>query len=294
MTSPGADLRAQIQERIVVLPGIFNAISARVAAAEGASALYLSGAGVTNGLLAMPDIALITLTELTQQAAYAVQASGLPIIADADTGFGEIFNVRRTVHEYERAGLAGLHLEDQVSPKRCGHLDGKSLISASDMTKKIRAALDSRRDDSFMIIARTDARGVEGLDAAVERAKRYEAAGADAIFPEGLHNEAEFEEFRKAISVPLLANMTEFGKTDLISVSRFESLGYNMVIFPMTAFRMMLKALSRCYSTLLKEGSQADLMPEMWSRQMLYDLIRYADYEALDRSWSDQVDENKT
>jgi methylisocitrate lyase len=276
------------------MPGVFNAISARVAAAEGASALYLSGAGVTNALLAVPDIALITLPEMAQQAAHAVQASGLPIIADADTGYGETFNVKRTVHEFERAGLAGLHLEDQVSPKRCGHLDGKSLISPGDMTKKIKVALESRKDESFMVIARTDARGVEGLEAALERAKRYEAAGADAIFPEGLHNEAEFEEFRKAISIPLLANMTEFGKTDLISVSRFEALGYNMVIFPMTAFRIMLKALSGCYRTLLKEGSQADLMPEMWSRQMLYDLIRYADYEALDRSWSDQFDEIET
>jgi methylisocitrate lyase len=276
------------------MPGVFNAISARAAAAEGANALYLSGAGVTNSLLAVPDIALLSGVEMAQQAAHVVQASGLPVLSDADTGFGESLNVSRTVHEFERAGLAGLHLEDQLSPKRCGHLEGKSLITKEEMAKKIVAALHSRHDDNFFIVARTDARGVNGIEDAINRARFYEQVGADAIFPEGLHNLEEFARFREAVQIPLLANMTEFGKTELISVAQFKSLGYNMVIFPMTAFRVMLKSLSDTYRELMKEGSQAALIPKMRTRQELYKLIRYADFEALDQKWSKQVDERPT
>ena len=271
----------------VMMPGVFNAISAVSAYKAGASALYLSGAGITNATLGVPDIALATLTEFAQQAAYVTQVAPVPVISDADTGFGESLNVARTVIEMERAGLAGIHLEDQVSPKRCGHLDGKTCIPAEDMARKLRSALDSRRDPDFIIVARTDARGVEGLDAAIERAKLYEATGADAIFPEGLASEAEFEAFRSALGVPLLANMTEFGKTPLIPVSRFRDLGYQMVIFPMTAFRVMLKAIDDTYTELLTTGSQAGLMTAMRTRQELYDRIDYAEYDAKDRKWSD-------
>lgn len=270
----------------VVMPGVFNAISAVSAHKAGAAALYLSGAGITNAALGTPDIALATLTEFAQQAAYVTQITPLPVIADADTGFGESLNVMRTVIEMERAGLAGIHLEDQVSPKRCGHLDGKTCISPQDMAAKIRAAVDSKRDPSFLIVARTDARGVEGLESAIDRAQRYVDAGADAVFPEGLTSEAEFHRFREAIPVPLLANMTEFGKTPIIPVSRFRELGYELVIFPMTAFRVMLRALDETYAELLKTGTQADLLEKMRTRKELYERIDYADYDAKDQGWS--------
>ena len=270
----------------LVMPGVFNAISAVSAHKAGAQALYLSGAGITNASLGVPDIALATLSEFAQQAAYVTQVAPVPVISDADTGFGESLNVARTVIEMERAGLAGIHLEDQVSPKRCGHLDGKTCIDPEDMARKIRAAVDSKRDSDFLIVARTDARGVEGLDRAIERARLYEANGADAIFPEGLASEAEFEAFRSALKVPLLANMTEFGKTPIIPVSRFRDLGYQMVIFPMTAFRVMLKALDDTYAELLATGTQSGLLESMRTRQELYERIDYAAYDEKDRLWN--------
>lgn len=285
--SPGRMLRQRMASGPVVLPGVYSAISARAAFKAGAEGLYLSGAGVTNSLLAVPDIALISLTELAQQAAYAVQAApGLPVLSDADTGFGDVHNVARTVCEMERSGLAGIHLEDQLSPKRCGHLDGKSLIPVADMNAKIRAAIDSKTNSDFLIVARTDARGVEGLEASIERAKSYVDCGADAVFPEGLESEAEFESFRKAISVPLLANMTEFGKTPIIPAARFAALGYEMVIFPMTAFRVMLKSVFEAYRELLASGTQAGMLDRMKTRAELYDIIDYPSYSERDRRWA--------
>ena len=272
---------------IVVMPGVFNAISAVSAHKAGAHALYLTGAGVTNANLGVPDIALASLTEFAQQASNVTQVAPIPVLSDADTGFGETLNVMRTVIEMERAGLAGIHLEDQVSPKRCGHLDGKTCIPRDEMAKKVRAAVDSKRDTSFIICARTDARGVEGLDSAIDRAKAYADAGADAIFPEGLSSELEFEAFRAAVHVPLLANMTEFGKTPLISAARFEELGYQMVIFPMTAFRVMLKALDDTYAELLGTGTQANIMAQMRTRAELYERIDYSEYDSLDRGWGE-------
>ncbi len=286
LQSPGAQLRALMTEGIVVMPGVFNAISAVSAHKAGSKALYLSGAGITNANLGVPDIALATLTEFAQQASYVTSVAPLPVISDADTGFGESLNVMRTVIEMERAGLAGIHLEDQVSPKRCGHLDGKACIPKEDMVRKIRAAVDSKRDPSFIIVARTDARGVEGLEAAIDRAKAYVDAGADAVFPEGLSTEAEFEAFRKGVSAPLMANMTEFGKTPIITASRFEELGYEMVIFPMTAFRVMLKALDDAYGELIATGTQAGFIDRMRTRLELYDRIDYEDFDAKDRSWA--------
>lgn len=280
-----------MSQDIVVLPGVFNAISARAAESAGAQGLYITGAGVTNASLGVPDHALITLSEMSQAAANITQIVSIPVISDADTGFGETMNVARTVIEMERSGLAGIHLEDQVSPKRCGHLDGKEVISASQMATKILAAVESKRDPDFMIIARTDARGVEGLQGAIERAKRYEEAGADAIFPEGLVSEEEFESFRGALRVPLLANMTEFGKTPIISVSRFRDLGYNLVIFPMTAFRVMLKAISEAYEELLATGTQAGFLDKMRTRAELYKLIEYDSYTSRDQRWADKIGE---
>lgn len=262
------------------MPGVFNGISARSAADAGAEALYISGAGVTNAMLGVPDIALAGLDEFSRQAAAITQVVRVPVIADADTGFGEAWNTYRTVLEMERAGLAGIHLEDQVSPKRCGHLDGKAVIPVEQMVDKIAAATGAKRDPSFMIIARTDARGVEGLDAAIARAQTYVEAGADAIFPEGLASAEEFVAFRQAIGVPLLANMTEFGKTPLIPFADFAEMGYEMVIYPMTAFRVMLRALDDAYAELITQGSQAGMLDRMRTRAELYERVQYPRYEA--------------
>jgi len=286
IAKPGAVLRKLMAEGTVVLPGVFNALSALSAAHAGAKGLYLSGAGVTNANLGVPDIALASLGEFAQTASAITAVTQLPVIADADTGFGEALNVRRTVIEMERAGLAGIHLEDQVSPKRCGHLDGKRVIERGEMASKLRAAVVSKADPSFLIVARTDARGVEGLPHALDRAKAYADAGADAIFPEGLESESEFEAFRAAVDIPLLANMTEFGKTPIIPAYRFEEMGYSLVIFPMTAFRVMLKALDETYTELMAKGTQAGIMDRMRTRSELYERLDYAAYDELDRSWS--------
>ncbi len=278
--SPGTALRQQFAQGTVVLPGVFNGISALSATKAGAHALYISGAGVTNAYLGVPDIALASLNEFAAQAAAITQVAPVPVIADADTGFGEAWNVVRTVLEMERAGLAGIHLEDQVSPKRCGHLDGKAVIPSEQMQEKIAAAVSAKRDPNFVLIARTDARGVEGLDAAVARANQYVEAGADAIFPEGLTSIEEFKIFRTQVKAPLLANMTEFGKTPLISVAEFEEMGYEMVIFPMTAFRVMLKALDESYALLIEHGTQAGFLDRMRTRAELYATLDYPQYES--------------
>jgi methylisocitrate lyase len=286
VSSPGARLRELMKQDTVIMPGVFNAISAVSAHKAGAQALYLSGAGITNATLGAPDIALATLTEFAQVATYVTHVAPIPVISDADTGFGESLNVMRTVIEMERAGLAGIHLEDQVSPKRCGHLDGKAVIPSEDMGRKIRAASDSKRDPAFLIVARTDAKGVEGLESAIERARRYVDSGADAVFPEGLGSEAEFEAFRNAVDVPLLANMTEFGKTPILSAARFKELGYQMVIYPMTAFRVMLKAMDDCYAELLAKGTQEGILSRMKTRAELYEAIEYEAYNRKDSSWA--------
>ncbi|MCX6366755.1 MAG: methylisocitrate lyase [Armatimonadetes bacterium] len=284
-------LRTLLTESQVVLPGIFNAITAQQAVACGHPALYLSGAGLTNALTGYPDIALLTLTEFAQQARYICRAvPGTPVIADADTGFGDVLNVARTVEEYEHAGLAGLHLEDQLSPKRCGHLEGKSLIAPEAMAAKIRAAVRARSNPEFFLIARTDARGVTGLDDTIARAKRYVDSGADAIFPEGLQSPEEFEALARALPrTYLLANMTEFGKTPMISAEEFARLGYRLVIFPMTAFRAMLFTAREVYTTLQQTGTQQSLLGHMQTRTELYELIGYEKYTEFDKevnSWT--------
>lgn len=270
-------------ERPLVLPGCFNAISAVMAERAGAHALYVTGAGLINGLTAYPDVGLLSLAEVVQQLRYIARAVTVPVIADADTGFGDGLLIWRTVEEYEHAGVAGMHIEDQQAPKRCGHLDGKSLIDRDDMVKKLRTAARARSDPRFMIIARTDARAVEGFDRAVDRARAYVDAGADMIFPEALTTPEEFGRFAARVQAPLLANMTEFGKTPLLTAQQFAELGYRAVIFPMTAFRMMLKAFEHGYAMLLAEGTQRRLLPAMLTRKELYEAIHYPDYEALDR-----------
>jgi len=272
------------------MPGVYDGISAVSALGAGAQALYLTGAGLTNSRLGVPDVALATLTEFAQAAAAVCGVTGLPVLSDADTGFGGAWNAYRTVSEMERAGLAGIHLEDQMHPKRCGHLDGKSLVSSEEMAAKIRAAVEAKRDPAFVVCARTDARGVEGLSEAIDRAKRYVEAGADAVFPEGLASEDEFARFRAALpDVPLLANMTEFGKTPLIPFSRFDELGYQMVIFPMTGFRLALRALDEGYAELLATGTQVGLLGRMRTRQELYERIEYAAYDTADRRWASEL-----
>lgn len=287
LSSPGQALRDLMKQDIVVMPGAFSALSALAAYKQGAKAVYLSGGAITNNLLGMPDIALTTLNEMAGVASQACAAAPVPMICDADTAFGDVWNAVRTVIEMERAGLAGIHIEDQFSPKRCGHLDGKEVIPTQEMVSKIKAAVSAKRDPSFMIIARTDARGVEGLDAAIERSKAYVDAGADGVFPEGLASEAEFEAFRAGVKAPLLANMTEFGKTPLIPASRFRELGYEMVIFPVTALRVMLKAVEEFYAELLATGTQAGWIEKMRTRDQLYETIDYPWYTERDREWSE-------
>lgn len=265
------------------MPGAFNAITAKLTAAAGFEAVYLSGAGVTNALTGFPDIALLTLSEMAQQAKYVCDAVPLPVVADADTGYGETLNVARAVREMEHAGLAGIHLEDQDSPKRCGHLEGKQVIAPVDMARKIAAAVKARRDPSFLLIARTDARAIEGFEAAVERAQLYLEAGADAIFPEALQTEEEFAEFARRVKAPLLANMTEFGKSPLLTVDRLSTLGYRMVIFPMTQFRVMMKAAEEVLAEIKRAGTQSPFLQRMQTRKELYELIDYEGYNQFDR-----------
>ncbi|QYK53059.1 MAG: methylisocitrate lyase [Fimbriimonadaceae bacterium] len=287
LKKPGQILRDMWRDQIVVMPGAFSALSALAAYKQGAQAIYLSGGAITNNLTGLPDIAVITPEELSSTAARACQVAPIPIISDADTGFGDVWNVARTVIEMERAGLAGIHLEDQVSPKRCGHLDGKEIISTAEMEAKLRAAVDHKSDPSFLIIARTDARGIAGINETINRAKAYVQAGADGIFPEGLESEAEFAAVREALpGVPLLANMTEFGKTPLITAQQFNNLGYQMVIFPVTALRVMLKAVEEFYADLLQTGTQADWIEKMRTRNELYATIDYLDFTAKDKTYS--------
>lgn len=270
-----ARLRELIATGCVAMPGVPNAAMARQVERAGFDALYISGAGLANMTAGVPDIGLLTLTEVAQLAGYIVNAVTIPAIVDADTGFGGSENAARTIQELERAGLAGCHLEDQQFPKRCGHLAGKSLIETAEMVEKLQAAVAARRDPDFLIIARTDARGVEDFSKTVSRAEKYLAAGADAIFPEALQNAGEFGEFAKAIDRPLLANMTEFGKSPLLSFSELSDLGYRMVIFPQSALRVSLKATEQFLRALRESGTQSAWVEKMQSRKELYELLDY-------------------
>lgn len=284
LTDPGARLRRLWEVRnIVVMPGVFNALLARLVQFEGFEALYISGAGVTNTLMGLPDHAFISLPEMAQVCGYITRAVDIPAVADADTGYGEALQVAYAVRTLERAGLAGIHLEDQVSPKRCGHLEGKAVIPKEAMVAKIRAAVNARENPNFVIIARTDARTVEGLEAAIDRARAYLDAGADAIFPEALQTPDEFEAFARAIPAPLMANMTEFGKTPYLTVNEFAQLGYKMVIFPMTCLRVMMKAAERALETLKQSGTQTPLLDQMQTRAELYELLEYDRYLKYDK-----------
>jgi methylisocitrate lyase len=280
--SPGRKLRTAWANGPIAIPGVFNALLARIAERLGFQAVYLSGGALSAGC-GVPDVGLLSLTEFTDEAQRIAQAASLPLLCDADTGFGEALNVERTVRQFESAGAAGIHLEDQQLPKRCGHLSGKQLVEPQVMAAKIRAAVAARRDPDFVIMARTDARGVTGFDEAVTRARLYLQAGADVIFPEALESVEEFAKFAKEVSAPLLANMTEFGKSPNLDLATLGKLGYRMVLFPLTAFRVAMKAAEETLAELQRSGHQKNAIERMMSRAELYDVLDYKGYEERDR-----------
>lgn len=283
--SPGAKLRAAVRRGTQLVPGAFNALTARLIERAGFQAAYLSGAAFSAGALALPDVGLFTLSELTEETTRITRRTALPLIVDADVGFGEAVNVERTIIELEAAGAAAIQLEDQQLPKRCGHLSGKSLVEVDAMCAKLRAAAAAKKDKDFVILARTDARGVDGFDAAVERAKRFIDAGADWIFPEALESPAEFEKFAKAVPVPLVANLTEFGRSPLLTRDELTQLGYAAALLPVTTLRLAMKSVADALQQIAKAGTQRDLVDRMQTRQELYDLLGYADYEQRDKSY---------
>ncbi|QDV91893.1 2,3-dimethylmalate lyase [Phycisphaerae bacterium RAS2] len=283
-TSRAATLRRLISTKTVQMPGAFNALCARAIEKAGFEAVYVSGAGLSNAVYGLPDVGMITMTEAVRHARTICAAVSLPVVVDGDTGFGEAMNTARTVTEMEAAGVAGIHLEDQVLPKKCGHLDGKELIPAQAMAEKLRAACAARSDKDFLIIARTDARGVTSFDDAVDRAKRYLDAGADAIFPEAMASADELAKFAAAVKAPLLANMTEFGKTPLLPLADLERLGYRMVIYPQTALRVAFGAITSMLSDLKRAGDQNGWLDRMQTRRELYDLLDYDGLESIDRA----------
>ena len=265
-----------------MLPGVPNAAMARQVERTGFDAVYISGAGMANATAGVPDIGLLSMTEVVRLAGYVANAVAIPAIVDADTGFGGAENVARTVCELEKAGLAGCHIEDQEFPKRCGHLAGKSVVDVDEMAGRLKAAVNARRDEDFMIIARTDARAVEDFDRAVERSRHYLKAGADGIFPEALQSADEFKAFAHEVKAPLLANMTEFGKSPLLSFDELAGFGYKMVIFPQSAFRVSMKASEKFLHDLKKQGTQSGWIDRMQTREQLYELL---DYDPAAESW---------
>ncbi|MFY0628000.1 MAG: methylisocitrate lyase [Reichenbachiella sp.] len=284
--TPPQEKRAVLSEglksgKLLKFPGAYNPMVAMIIEQTGFDGVYISGAVMSNSL-GLPDIGFTTLTEVTQSAAQIAKVSSLPTILDIDTGFGETMSVARTINELEYMGLAGCHIEDQVNPKRCGHLDNKTIVPVSDMVMKVKAAADAKIDKNFVVMARTDAASSEGLEKAIDRAKAYVDAGADMIFPEAMRGEEDFEAFRKAIDVPLLANMTEFGKSKLLNASQLENLGYNMVLYPVTTQRLAMKAVEDGLKSIMDHGTQEPIIDKMQTRKRLYEILKYEDYNAFD------------
>ncbi|MBH0054770.1 methylisocitrate lyase [Salinibacterium sp. SWN139] len=283
-----ATKRAQFRERLASgellrVPGAFNPLSARLIQDKGFDGVYISGA-VISADLALPDIGLTTLTEVAGRSQQIARMTDLPSLVDADTGFGEPMNVARTVQTLEDAGVSGLHIEDQVNPKRCGHLDGKAVVDTDTALKRIRAAVDARRDPNLLIMARTDIRAVDGLDVAMDRAKQLVDAGADAIFPEAMKDLSEFEAMRNAVDVPILANMTEFGKSELFTTTQLGNIGVNIVIYPVTLLRSAMGAAERTLDAINADGTQQSVVGEMQTRARLYELLDYESYNSFDSS----------
>jgi methylisocitrate lyase len=265
------------------LPGAFNPLSAKLIERRGFEGVYVSGA-VISADLGLPDIGLTTLTEVAGRAQQIARVTSLPALVDADTGFGEPMNAARTVQILEDAGVAGLHIEDQVNPKRCGHLDGKDVVDAQVAVRRIKAAVAARRDPEFVIVARTDAAAVHGIDDAIARAKAFADAGADVIFPEAMKNAADFERIRAAIDVPIIANMTEFGKSSLLDAQTLRDIGVNVVIYPVTLLRLAMHAADSGLAEIAERGTQEGLLNRMQHRRDLYDLLDYQAYSAFDTS----------
>jgi methylisocitrate lyase len=284
---PPAEKRAALRAglasgRLLRMPGAFSPLVARLVEELGFDGAYVSGAVVAADL-GLPDVGLTTMTEVAQRARQIASATSLPVLADADTGFGEPLSAARTVAELDDLGLAGCHLEDQVNPKRCGHLDGKEVVPVADMVRRIQAAVTARRDPAFLVIARSDARAVEGLQAMLERARAYVDAGAEMLFPEALADERELEAVRRAVDVPLLSNMTEFGRSKLLDARTLADLGVNLVIYPVTGLRLAMGAVEDGLRRLRDDGTQAGLVDRMQTRARLYELLGYADYAAFDQ-----------
>lgn len=283
--SPGARLRRIVETNTIQVPGAPNALVGRLIERMGFEAVYLSGAALSASVLALPDVGLFTLTELVQQTTYLTRATTLPLIVDADTGFGEAVNVERTIVELERAGAAAIQLEDQQLPKKCGHLSGKTVVDPEVMCAKIRAACASRVNEDLIIIARTDARGVTTIGDAIDRAHRYLDAGADWIFPEALRSKEEFEQFADAIEAPLVANMTEFGQSPLLRIEELAELGFAVVLYPVTMLRVAIKAVEAGLAMIQSDGWQQELLDIMQTRDELYDLLGYEDFDQRDRAY---------
>ena len=278
--TPGHLLRAALEEeRPLQVVGTINAFAALLAERIGFRALYLSGAGVANASLGLPDLGMTTLTDVVDDVRRITAACRLPLLVDADTGWGHAFMIARTVRELVRAGAAGMHIEDQVAAKRCGHRPGKALVMAAEMTDRIKAAVDARTDPGFVVMARTDALASEGLDGAIERACRYREAGADMLFPEALTELGQYRRFADAVGIPILANMTEFGLTPLFGVEALADAGVSLALYPLSAFRAMSAAALRVYGAIRRDGTQQGMLEEMQSRAELYDLLGYHDYE---------------
>ncbi|KQQ19863.1 methylisocitrate lyase [Rathayibacter sp. Leaf299] len=285
-TRTPADKRRLLRERLATgellqLPGAFTPLSARLIEAKGFDGVYVSGA-VLSAELGLPDIGLTTLSEVAGRGQQIARMTDLPVLVDADTGFGEPLNVARTVQMLEDAGVAALHIEDQVNPKRCGHLDGKAVVDESTSVRRIAAAVDARRDPDLLVMARTDIRALEGLQAAIDRAKRLVDAGADAIFPEAMRDLSEFEAVRAAVDVPVLANMTEFGKSELFTTQQLADVGVNIVIYPVSLLRIAMGAAMRALDGLKAEGSLRSEVPGMQTRAELYELLDYESYGRFD------------
>jgi methylisocitrate lyase len=278
--SAGARLRAVLeQERPLQVVGAVNAYSALLAQSAGFRALYLSGAGVANASFGLPDLGMTSLNDVCEDVRRITAASDLPLLVDADTGWGGAFNIARTCSELIKSGAAGLHLEDQVAAKRCGHRPGKELVPAAEMVDRIKSAVDGRTDAQFVVMARTDAHAVEGQQAAVDRAMKYVEAGADMIFAEALNTLDEFRQFTAAVKAPVLANITEFGQTPLFTTQELASVGVRLVLYPLSAFRAMSKAALDVYGAIRKDGTQKNVVPLMQTRIELYDKLGYLDYE---------------
>lgn len=279
--SAGTRLRNAVDaERPLQVVGAINAYAALLAQQAGFRAIYLSGAGVANASFALPDLGITTLNDVLEDARRITRATDLPLLVDADTGFGGAFSIARTVRDMTSGGVAGIHLEDQVQAKRCGHRPGKQLVAAQEMVDRVKAAVDARTDASFVVMARTDAHAIEGLDAAIERANHYLAAGADMIFAEALSSLEEYRRFTASVSVPVLANLTEFGKTPLFTIGQMRDVGVGLVLYPLTGFRMMAAAATRAYEVLRRDGTQRALLPQMQTREALYAALGYHAYEA--------------